>query len=188
MWFRQQRHQRYVFHLSGKQRAECGCEGPWPGPPGVQLVMIGQHRDTLQQLERRLLECVVDRCECCGARNRCNLEEHSAVAAETVSAVNTRTSEGPWVSATQATYRLTQLINQHHRFEVATEQSPGPAPHQAKPDNTNAVAVRQGPGLGLVRFSAIGSPLHGVVPEQVSDVRPQGSQMFHGGVGVAQSI
>jgi len=64
LWFQQQREQRYIFHLSGKQRAECGAEGPWQRPPTVQLVLIGQHQQQLHDLQQGLQRCVSGACNC----------------------------------------------------------------------------------------------------------------------------
>ncbi|KAI8463796.1 MAG: CobW/HypB/UreG, nucleotide-binding domain-containing protein [Monoraphidium minutum] len=43
VWLAQCRGRRHVFHVSGRQRAECGAQpGGWQGPPGTRLVLIAQ--------------------------------------------------------------------------------------------------------------------------------------------------
>ncbi|KAF8063826.1 yciC [Scenedesmus sp. PABB004] len=136
VWFAAQRSLRYVFHFSGKQRAECGAEGTWQGPPGTQLVLIGQQPEQLQALQRGLGGCVAGGCSCGTARHA------SAPAAE----------------------RLADFVRQHHRLELAATAQAAAA--------AAAAATQQQPepgeAPGLVEFSAIGSPLHGVVAAEVN--------------------
>ena len=64
VWFDQLRQLQYVFHVSGKQRAECGATGGWQGPPGVQLVLIGQDQGVLMKLREGLQQCTAGVCGC----------------------------------------------------------------------------------------------------------------------------
>lgn len=101
-WFQQQRTDQYVFHLSGKQRVECGTEGGWQGPPGVQLVLIGQQQDLLQQLHNGLQGCVYSKCPC-----RC---------------YDTQTAAAQQSDHSNAAAELVHLISQHAWLEVVDTQ------------------------------------------------------------------
>jgi hypothetical protein len=80
VWLAQRRGQRYAFHLSGRQRAECLQEGPWEGPACTRLVLIGQQREALLGLRRGLLDgCRAGACGCGAGAGR---QAVSAAAAE----------------------------------------------------------------------------------------------------------
>jgi hypothetical protein len=166
VWFVQQRSQRYVFHLSGKQRAACGAEGPWQGPPGVGLVLIGQQA---QQLQQGLAGCVAGACSCSrlGASIAVQQEEHAAAGQHhhhQQQQTPAHSSEGSvhaeqqnksvFVSSNAAAAHFAQLVQQHYRFELVHQQQ-----QQSAHDGSCAA--------GLVQFTALGSPLHGVVADEV---------------------
>jgi hypothetical protein len=170
VWFNQQRSQRYVFHFSGKQRAECGAEGPWQGPPGVQLVLIGQQEQQLQQLQQGLAGCVAGACVCSTsgadsvtaaqqqAVNELQQQQQQQPLAQS-SATDQAEHQAPGCeSSNAAAAHFTQLVQQHHRFELVQQEQ-----QQQQLD----LQCNSSHAAGLVQFTALASPLHGVVADEV---------------------
>eukprot|EP00878_Enallax_costatus_P029299 GHUV01031750.1.p1 GENE.GHUV01031750.1~~GHUV01031750.1.p1 ORF type:complete len:385 (+),score=108.45 GHUV01031750.1:933-2087(+) len=148
-WFQQQRSQQYVFHFSGKQRVECGTEGCWQGPPGIQIVLIGQQKDLLQQLKEGLHGCLVSECPC-----RChNGQLPAAQQPDLIHGDNAR--EG------NAASQLVQLISQHPWFEVVGSQEQLECSQQQ-------LTKRGSTESGVVQYTAKSSVLHGVLAEEVN--------------------
>jgi hypothetical protein len=165
--FQQQRNLQYVFHLSGKQRVECAAEGDWQRPPVSQLVLIGQDHQQLQQLHDLLLGCSWGRCSCCCWQATTTAAAPGALAADS-SSFKQEQVVGRMNAAAAA---VAEQLHQHHRFEVLPED-------KMKPDQTSGLQQQQqqqqqqlgglwAGSLGLVQFSAVGSPLHGVVADEV---------------------
>lgn len=198
VWFQQQRSLHYVFHVSGKQRAECGATGTWQGAPGVQIVLIGQDQPVLLQLKQQLQECVA---ACCACMQSCSQQPAGHQAGK-------QTSGGSMAlpGSNAAAARFAQLVQDHHRFELWQQGSStdAKAPQQpvvnplqqangsqglkqqeassGQPANFQEDQQHQqqqpqqqyqqqdaggGTGQGLVRFTAIGSALHGVIADEV---------------------
>jgi hypothetical protein len=68
------------------------------------------------------------------------------------------------VGSNAAAAQFAQLVQQHHRFELVQQQQQQPSKH----DSSRAA--------GLVQFTALGSPLHGVVADEVRRHRQHSTQ------------
>lgn len=193
VWFEQQRHLQYVFHVSGKQRAECGATGPWQGPPGVQLVLIGQDQQQLVGLREQLQDCLAACCSCSTYRKAMH---GSAPEGQAVQKPKTDALQDAQVLQQQrqqqqesnhgddvplgvqqpersaAAVAFAQAVQQHHRFELWQQpQLPGQAQQQHRQQQGSEVLQGcddAGEALSsLVQFTAMGSALHGVIAEEV---------------------
>ncbi len=151
---------RFVFHLSGRQRVQCCSEGPWEAPPGCQLVLIGQDPQLLQRLAGAFREL-------CQAQ----APAAAAAAAAEAAAAAAAAAEGSVAGAEALHAELARLVGQHERLEVL-----GSAAGAAAADGPAAAGKAGSSGAqGPVEFSAIGSPLHGVIAEEVNaQVRSRG--------------
>jgi hypothetical protein len=197
VWFQQQRSLHYIFHVSGKQRAECGATGTWQGAPGVQVVLIGQDQPVLLQLKQQLQECVAGCCACI----QLSSQQPTGHQAGMQTAGDAMTPAGSHAAAV----RFAQLVQDHHRFQL-WQQGSGtdaevPKPHvsnlhqqvngsqglkQQAASSGQQASVQQdqqqqqgqpqqqdlenGTAQGLVQFTAIGSALHGVIADEVGHV------------------
>lgn len=160
VWFVQQRSQRYIFHLSGKQRVECGAEGPWLGPAGVQLVLIGQQTEQLQQLQQGLAACSAGSCACSSTSKQvpvgnadCSAPAGPQQEGGFYQQQPPKTAGADIICGT-AVAVFAELVQQHPRFELLEQQQ--------QDDLRSGSAA-----AGLVQFTAIGSALHGVVADEV---------------------
>lgn len=133
-----------MFHLSGKSRAECGAEGLWQGPPGVQLVLIGLQQQELQQLKQQLQQCLAASCSCASSMQKQQLQSRAHAAA----------------------VRFSKLVVQHHRFQLVPQPQERIPSLEHQHQQPHSVA-NGGPVAELVQFTAIGSILHGVVAAEV---------------------
>lgn len=175
VWFEQQRGLHYIFHVSGKQRAECGATGKWQGPPGVQLVLIGQDQSVLSQLKQQLQDCTAAACTCARSNRQAPGRQAEAAAVDQDS-----TQQAPLLkphcdlqspAGNIAAARSAQLVQAHHRFELWGQQQQ--QQQQQPPDVQEQTAwqsEQQQGAAGLVEFSALGSALHGVNAEEVRDL------------------
>eukprot|EP00879_Flechtneria_rotunda_P032504 GHRR01035720.1.p1 GENE.GHRR01035720.1~~GHRR01035720.1.p1 ORF type:complete len:581 (+),score=283.94 GHRR01035720.1:1040-2782(+) len=169
VWLQQQRSVRYVFQFSGKQRAECGAEGQWQAPPGVQLVLIGQQQEQLQQLKQGLHDCVSGSCLCCrgAAANRTSQQQKQPNASAQRS--HDPMQQGGNTALNPAAARIAEIIQQHNRFELWQHSSDNGQQHQVQHQQPGkCAAYGLSSSSGLIAFSAVGSALHGVVAEEVN--------------------
>jgi hypothetical protein len=133
VWFEQQPSLHYVFHVSGKQRAECGATGKWQGPPGVQLVLIGQDQEVLMQLKQQLQGCLATCCGCSMQQGQGGMQQATEAAgcASGGACADQPQQAQPWLQPQQqqqqqasqhaqnnAAERFSQLAQGHHRFEL----------------------------------------------------------------------
>jgi hypothetical protein len=136
VWFEQQRSLHYIFHVSGKQRAECGATGKRQGPPGVQLVLIGQDQEVLMQLKQRLQGCLVTCCGCSAHQEQEGMQQATAAAGcdggtcadqpqQQLQLLQQQQQRVAQHDHNVAAERFSQLVQDHHRFELW--QQPGAA-------------------------------------------------------------
>jgi hypothetical protein len=197
VWFEQQRSLHYIFHVSGKQRAECGATGTWQCEPGVQVVLIGQDQPVLLQLKQQLQDCVAG---CCACMQSCSQQPAGHQEAGKQTAGHAMTQAGSHAAAA----RFAQLVQDHHRFELWQQgsstgtqllQQPSINPaqqanssqglpqqeassgqqdqqhqHQQPQQQHQQQDAGEGTTQGLVQFTAIGSALHGVIADEVGYV------------------
>lgn len=60
LWLNENRRVRFVFHWSGKKRAEATFSGPWESTPATSLVFIGVAKDELDYLIQLLSEAQME--------------------------------------------------------------------------------------------------------------------------------
>jgi hypothetical protein len=197
VWFEQQRSLHYIFHVSGKQRAECGATGKWQGPAGVQLVLIGQDQTVLSQLKQQLQDCTAAACPCARTGMQASGQQAEATAAQPAPELQKQCEPQSRASNTAAA-RFTQLLQDHHRFELWGQQQQAQQQQQQQqqpdvPEQTARQPVQQ-QGVGaaaaavagaLVEFSALGSALHGVNAEEVRAVWHSMSACCFGRLGAS---
>lgn len=186
VWFEQQRGLHYIFHVSGKQRAECGATGKWQGPPGVQLVLIGQDQTVLLQLKQQLQDCMAAACPCDRTDRQAAGRQAEAAAvhqngAQPVPLLQPQCNlQRPAGNSNIAAARFAQLVQGHHRFELwgqqqQQQQQPPDVQEQTavqpeQQEGAGAAAAAAAGAAGLVEFSALGSALHGVNAEEVREL------------------
>jgi hypothetical protein len=154
---------RFVFHLSGRQRVQCCSEGGWGGAPGCQLVLIGQDLQLLQHLAAAFKEL-----------HQCQGQAEPGAGGGAAAA-------GIGVQPPQA--GLEQLVRQHGRLEVLAAGGSSGAASSTAAESAGAagaggLAAAGGASAGstsagsnadaAVEFSVLGSPLHGVIAEEVN--------------------
>lgn len=168
LWFQQLRDQQYVFHLSGKQRVECGSKGRWEEPPAVQLVLIGQQQESLLQLKAGLQECIA---QCCACSSSEGLHLHPATdctaQAGTGAAAGGAAKQPQTEHRNRAAAQLVKLISQHQWLEVCHPSLRNQLQKQESDKQGQQLAQPNSSGDGLVEFTAKASVLHGVLAEEV---------------------
>jgi hypothetical protein len=137
VWLAQRRAGRYAFHFSGRQRAECLAQGPWEGPPGTRLALIGRERAELLALRDALLAgCRRGACGCAGA--------------------------GAASGGGGAAEEFSRAAAAHGRFRVLS-----PAGGGGSGGGNGVGADEDAGAGAVVEFSAEGVPLQGVVADAV---------------------
>lgn len=171
MWAAERRRHRLTLHVSGRRRAEAAQEGPWEGPPATQLVFIGTDAAAMARLRDAFVAEVVEGVEGAGAV----VQRPAGLVGDGGSGAGEGSCKARGESAPGV---LEEWIRGHERLVlVETLHPPSLAAKsggECGGSGTESSAAQAGlhalPSAGgsTVAFSARGSPLHGISPEEVN--------------------
>ncbi len=170
MWAAERRRHRLTLHVSGRRRAEAAQEGPWEGPPATQLVFIGTDATAMARLRDAFIAEVVQ-----GAGPGSAAQRPAGQAGDGGSGAGKGSCEAQGESTPGV---LEEWIREHERLVLVETLHPpssaargvggGGGGDDAVASSAHTGARELWPGGSTVVFSARGSPLHGISPEEVN--------------------
>ncbi|CAI5500082.1 unnamed protein product [Closterium sp. Naga37s-1] len=156
LYFKEMRHLRFVFQLSGSSRCSCTSIDTWDCPPSCRLVLIGQDAAELAGLVSELESLAEDRkTDGGGEGSGDGVSEVACEASSRNMAGEVLCGEG---SAAAEAARLVEMLAADERFEVRTPKSAS--------DNRGEELVTERRGraceASVVEFGMKGIPLKGI--------------------------